>query len=253
MKDLMVYDGLVDPTNGMLMGEEAEMVARKHGMTREELDWVAYESHMRAWRATENKWFEELEPVNDELGGVKVVLERDEGIRPDTTLEKLAKLKPAFRPDGLLTAGSSSQLSDGAAAVLITTEEKAKELGLKPVARILGYSWHMVEPWRFVEAPIYAVQKLAKKLGVGLDYFDFFENNEACAVNNVLFNKVLGVPYDKMNVFGGAIALGHPLGASGARIVTTLISVLRRKGGRRGVAALCHGTGGATAVAIELI
>ncbi|MEM1598189.1 MAG: thiolase family protein [Pyrobaculum sp.] len=253
LKDLMVYDGLVDPTNGMLMGEEAEMVARKHGMTREELDWVAYESHMRAWRATENKWFEELEPVNDELGGVKVVLERDEGIRPDTTLEKLAKLKPAFRPDGLLTAGSSSQLSDGAAAVLITTEEKAKELGLKPVARILGYSWHMVEPWRFVEAPIYAVQKLAKKLGVGLDYFDFFENNEAFAVNNVLFNKVLGVPYDKMNVFGGAIALGHPLGASGARIVTTLISVLRRKGGRRGVAALCHGTGGATAVAIELI
>ncbi|MEZ0318867.1 MAG: thiolase family protein [Pyrobaculum sp.] len=253
LKDLMVYDGLVDPSNGMLMGEEAELVARKHGMTREELDWVAYESHMRAWRATENKWFEDLEPVNEELGGVKVVLERDEGVRPDTTLEKLAKLKPAFRPDGLLTAGSSSQLSDGAAALLITTEEKAKELGLKPVARILGYSWHMVEPWRFVEAPVYAVQKLVKKLGVGLDYFDYFENNEAFAVNNVLFNKMLGVSYEKLNVFGGAIALGHPLGASGARIVTTLISVLRRKGGRRGIAALCHGTGGGTAVAIELI
>jgi len=253
LRDLMVYDGLTDPSNGLLMGEETELVAREHKITREELDWVAYESHMRAWRATENRWFEDVEPIDGELGGVRVKLDRDEGIRPDTTLDKLAKLKPVFRPDGVLTAGNSSQLSDGAAAVLLTTEEKAKELGLRPVARIIGYSWHMVEPWRFVEAPLYAVQKLLKKLGMGINDFDYFENNEAFAVNNVLFHRFFNVPYDKLNVFGGAIALGHPLGASGARVVTTLISVLRRLGGRRGIAALCHGTGGGTAIAIELL
>ncbi|AET33973.1 thiolase family protein [Pyrobaculum ferrireducens] len=250
-RDLMVYDGLTDPITGMLMGEETELVAREHKLTREELDWIAYESHMRAWRATENKWFDDVEPVLGEWGGVK--LDRDEGIRPDTTLEKLAKLRPAFKADGVLTAGNSSQLSDGAAALLLMSEEKAKELGVRPIARVLGYSWHMVEPWRFTEAPIYATQKLLKKLGVGLDYFDYFEFNEAFAVVNALVNRVLGVPYDKMNVFGGAIALGHPLGASGARIVTTLISVLRQRGGRRGLAALCHGTGGGTALAIELV
>ncbi|MGB9705113.1 MAG: thiolase family protein [Pyrobaculum sp.] len=250
-RDLMVYDGLTDPATGMLMSEETELVAREHKLTREELDWIAYESHMRAWRATENKWFDDMEPVLGEWSGVK--LDRDEGIRPDTTLEKLAKLRPAFKADGVLTAGNSSQLSDGAAALLLMSEEKAKELGVRPIARILGYSWHMVEPWRFTEAPIYATQKLLKKLGVGLDYFDYFEFNEAFAVVNALVNRVLGVPYDKMNVFGGAIALGHPLGASGARIVTTLISVLRQKGGRRGLAALCRGTGGGTALAIELV
>jgi acetyl-CoA C-acetyltransferase len=249
----MVYDGLTDPTNGLLMGEEAEMVAKEWGITRQELDQVAYESHMRAWKATENKWFLDMEPIEDTLGGVQVKLDRDEGIRPDTNLEKLAKLKPAFRPDGVLTAGNSSQLSDGAAALVLASSDKAKELGLKPVAKILGYSWHMVEPWRFVEAPIYAVQKLVKKIGMGLDQFDYFENNEAFAVNNILFHRVLQVPYERLNVFGGAVALGHPLGASGARIITTLISVLKVKGGRRGTAALCHGTGGGTAVALEII
>ncbi|ABP49921.1 thiolase family protein [Pyrobaculum arsenaticum] len=251
--DLMVYDGLTDPVNGLLMGEEAEMVAKEWGLTRQELDLVAYESHMRAWRATENKWFLDLEPIDDVLGGVRVKLDRDEGIRPDTTVEKLAKLKPAFKPDGVLTAGNSSQLSDGAAVLVLASADKAKELGLKPVAKVLGYSWHMVEPWRFIEAPIYAVQKLFKKLGMDASQFDYFENNEAFAVNNVLFHKALQVPYDKLNVFGGAIALGHPLGASGARIITTLISVLKVKGGRRGIAALCHGTGGGTALAVELI
>ncbi|MFN3804863.1 MAG: thiolase family protein [Pyrobaculum sp.] len=253
LRDLMTIDGLIDPTNGMYMGEETELVAKRHEIRREELDWVAYQSHMRAWKATENRWFDDIEVVEGELGGVKVSLDKDEGIRPDTTLEKLAKLKPVFRPDGVLTAGNSSQLSDGAAAVLMMSEEKARELGLRPVARILGYSWHMVEPWRFVEAPIYAVQKLLKKLNVGIDYFDYFENNEAFAVNNVLFHRAFGVEYDKINAFGGAVALGHPLGASGARVVTTLISVLKRLGGRRGIAALCHGTGGGTAVAIELL
>lgn len=126
LRDLMVLDGLVDPATGLLMGEEAEEVARDHKISREELDWVAYESHMRAWRAAENKWFEELAPVEGEFG---VRLDRDEGIRPDTTLEKLAKLKPVFRPDGVLTAGNSSQLSDGAAMLLLASEERARSWG----------------------------------------------------------------------------------------------------------------------------
>ncbi|MFP3280819.1 MAG: thiolase family protein, partial [Vulcanisaeta sp.] len=149
--------------------------------------------------------------------------------------------------------GNSSQISDGAAALLLTTEEKAKELGLKPVAKVVGYSWHMLEPWRFPEAPIYAIRKLLDKVSWSINDVDVFEVNEAFAVVNVLVHKELGVPYDKMNIFGGAIALGHPLGASGARIVTTLISALMYKGGRRGIAALCHGTGGATAVAVEML
>ncbi|MGC9152435.1 MAG: thiolase family protein [Vulcanisaeta sp.] len=251
--DLMVYDGLTDPTNMMLMGQEADKVAMEHEITREELDKVAYESHMRALRATENKYFLELEPVDTVINGERVYLDRDEGIRPDTSLEKLAKLKPAFGPNGLHTAGNSSQLSDGAAALLLTTMDKAKELGLKPVAKIIGYAWHMMEPWRFPEAPIYVIRKLLSKVGWTINDVDVFEVNEAFAVVNVLVNKELGVPFDKMNIFGGAIALGHPLGASGARIVTTLISALMHVGGRRGIAALCHGTGGATAVAIEML
>ncbi len=248
LMDLMVYDGLLDPTNGKLMGEEAEMVAREHGITREELDAVAYQSHRRAWEATERGWFTDMEPFEWD----SVRLDRDEGIRPDVDPEKLSRLRPAFRPDGVLTAGNSSQLSDGAAALLLARGDAADRLGVRPVARIVGYSWHMVEPWRFVEAPIGAVRKLLAKVGWSVSDVDYFENNEAFAVNNVLMNRALGVPYDRLNVFGGAIALGHPLGASGARIVTTLISVLRVKGGRRGVASICHGTGGATALALEL-
>jgi len=251
--DLMIYDGLMDPTNMMLMGQEADKVAMEHEITREELDRVAYESHMRALRATENKYYLELEPVDTVINGEKIYLDKDEGIRPDTSLEKLAKLKPAFGPNGLHTAGNSSQLSDGAASLLLTTMDKAKELGLKPVAKIVGYAWHMLEPWRFPEAPIYVIRKLLSKVGWSVNDVDVFEVNEAFAVVNVLVNKELGIPYEKMNIFGGAIALGHPLGASGARIVTTLISALMHVGGKRGVAALCHGTGGATAVAIEML
>lgn len=253
LMDLMIYDGLMDPTNMMLMGQEADRVAVEHEITREELDRVAYESHMRASRATEGKYYLELEPVDTSINGERVYLDKDEGIRPDTSIEKLAKLKPAFGPSGFHTAGNSSQLSDGAAALLLTTMDRARELGLKPVARIVGYAWHMLEPWRFPEAPIYVIRKLLSKTGWGIGDVDVFEVNEAFAVVNVLVNKVLGVPYEKMNIFGGAIALGHPLGASGARIVTTLISALMHVGGKRGIAALCHGTGGATAVAIEIL
>ncbi|ABW02758.1 thiolase family protein [Caldivirga maquilingensis] len=249
--DLMVYDGLIDPVTMMIMGQEADLVAKENELTRDELDNYAYMSHMRAVKATEGKLFKEIEPIDTTIEGERVKLDHDEGIRPDTSLEKLKALKPAFTPNGFHTAGNSSQLSDGAAALLLTTMDKAKEMGLRPVAKILGYAWYMIEPRRFTEAPTYVIDKVLRKLNLSINSVDYFEVNEAFAVVNVLVNKRLGVPYDKMNIFGGAIAIGHPLGASGARIVTTLLTGLEHTGGRIGVAALCHGTGGATALVVE--
>ena len=251
--DLMVHDGLLDPMTYMLMGEEADKVARLHNIPREQLDWIAYQSHMRAWRATEQKLFIDMEPIDTTINGERVQLDHDEGIRPDTSLEKLAKLKPVFTPEGPHTAGNSSQLSDGAAMLLLTTAEYAKELGLKPIAKIVGYAWVATETWRFVEAPVQVIQKLLTKLNWTIQDVDVFEVNEAFAVVPALVNRYLDIPFDKMNILGGAIALGHPLGATGARIITTLIAALKHINGKRGIAALCHGTGGATAIAIELI
>lgn len=248
--DCMYHDGLTDPIANRVMGEETEDIIEAWGITREELDAVAYQSHMRAAEATSKGYFKnEIAPI--EVGGELV--DYDEGIRRDTSLDKLAKLKPAFRPNGKLTAGNSSQISDGAAALVLASAEKAEELGVKPLAKILGYSWVGVEPQRFNEGPLPATEKLLRRMGVDINYFDLFEVNEAFASNNVLFNRKFGVPYDRINVFGGAIALGHPVGCSGARIVVTLINALRVKGMKRGLATLCHGTGGGTALAVELL
>ncbi|MET1102261.1 MAG: thiolase family protein [Pyrodictiaceae archaeon] len=251
--DAMYHDGLFDSIAGLGMGPEADKVAKEHGYTREELDRIAYESHMRAAKAQEQGLVkDELVVVDTVKNGVRVYLDHDEGVRPDTSLEKLARLPPAFSSDGLHTAGSSSQISDGAAALVVASREKVEELGLKPVARILGYAWAALDTWRFVEAPVYAVKKLLGKLGMRLEDFDYFENNEAFAVSSLVYRDMLGVSLDKVNVFGGAIALGHPIGCTGARIIVTLINVLRKKGGKRGIASLCHGLGGGTAIAIEL-
>ncbi|XOB99356.1 thiolase family protein [Deinococcota bacterium DY0809b] len=254
VKDLLLYDGLTDPVTGEAMGEETERLVAEHGITRGELDEVAYASHRRAAEATEAGVFkQEIAPFELKTRKGTFTLEVDEGIRPETTLDSLAALRPAFQKDGVLTAGNSSQISDGAAALVIASAEAVEKHGLKPVARILGGSWAAGPTWRFPEAPVPAVKKLLDKLGMSLDDFDLIENNEAFAVNSVLFHRMLGIPYEKMNVLGGAIALGHPIGASGARIVGTLLTALQAKGGRRGLAALCHGTGGATAVAVELV
>ncbi|EHP70668.1 acetyl-CoA acetyltransferase [Metallosphaera yellowstonensis MK1] len=248
--DTMLFDGLTDPFNLKLMGQEADMVAKERDISRRELDEVAYESHRRAARAWEKGFFShETVPVSLPQGR----LERDEGFRPDTSLEKLSSLKPAFSEGGLHTAGNSSQISDGATALVLMSEKAVRERRIEPIARIMGHSWVGIESWRFTEAPIQAVRKLLTKLGMELKDFDYFENNEAFAVNNVLMHRFLGVPYERLNVFGGAIALGHPIGASGARIVTTLINVLSRMKGERGIASICHGTGGSTAIGIELI
>jgi acetyl-CoA C-acetyltransferase len=250
--DLLVSDGLSDPTTSEKMGDQAEKLAETYGVTREELDEVAADSHERATSATQQGLLKhEIVPI--EVKGKKGVqlVEEDEGIRPDTTKEKLAQLKPAFKADGIFTAGNSSQISDGAAALVLASQRAVEQHGLKPIARIMKGTLAGGETWRFPEVPIYAVKKLLEKLDMKITDFDLFENNEAFALSNILFNRFLGVPYDKLNVHGGAISLGHPIGASGARIIVTLLNALEQRDGHLGLAAVCHGTGGGTAIAIE--
>jgi acetyl-CoA C-acetyltransferase len=252
--DILLYDGLTDSTNGEGMGDETERLAAEQGVTREEMDEVAFLSHSRAAQATE-KGLSKKEMVPIEIKKKKSVelLDRDEGIRPETTMESLGGLRPAFKKDGVVTAGNASQISDGAAALVLASPKAVEEHGLKPIAKILGGAISAGEPWRFVEAPIPAIRKLLSKLDMTVEDFDLFENNEAFALNNVLFRRQLEVPYEKINVFGGAIALGHPIGCSGARIIVTLLNALQTQGGKRGMASLCHGTGGGTVVAVELV
>src|ERR687885_1615106 len=250
--DLLVYDGLTDATTGEGMGEQAERIAATYGFTRKDLDEVALYSHQRAAAATERGSFKnEIVPIKVETKQGTQLVDNDEGIRPNTTLESLAKLRPAFHPDGVLTAGNSSQLSDGAAALILASASAVERYALKPIAKVLGGTWAGGETWRFPELPIWAVKKLLEKLNLRISNVDLFENNEAFALSNLLLNRMLGVPDEKLNVNGGAIALGHPIGASGARIVVTLLNALKQQNKTLGIASLCHGTGGGTAIALE--
>jgi len=252
--DILEYDGLTDPVENQGMGHETERLSTEYGVTREEVDAVALHSQQRAAEATRAGIFKhEITPL--EIKGRKgmAMVEQDEGIRSDTTAESLAKLRPAFAEDGILTAGNASQISDGAAALLLASEDAIQKYNLTPLARILGSSWAAVESWRFVEAPIPAMQKLLAKQNLTVDQIDLFENNEAFATNSVLFNKELGIPYEKLNIYGGGIALGHPIGATGARLFVTLLNGLRQRGQRLGIASLCHGVGGGTAVLVEAL
>jgi acetyl-CoA C-acetyltransferase len=211
-------------------------------------------SHQRAAAAIENGAFaQEIVPVEIPSRKGSAVIARDEGVRPDTTLEGLSGLRTAFSKDGVLTAGNSSQISDGAAALVLASGEAVERYGLRPLAKIGGSAWAAGPTWRFPEAPIPAANKLLNRLHMTVNNIDLWENNEAFAINNVLFNRMLGVPYDKLNVHGGAIALGHPIGASGARIVVTLLNALQRHNKQHGIAAICHGTGGGTALAVERV
>jgi acetyl-CoA C-acetyltransferase len=252
--DELLNDGLTDPMTGELMGEETQRLADSHGISRSELDEVAYLSNTRAAAATENgKFSHEIAPLEITQRRKTVTFAQDEGIRADTTLESLAGLRPAFGKEGTLTAGNSSQISDGAAALILASPAAVEKHELKPIARLLGGTWAAVEPWRFVEGPIPAIQKLLGKLDRAVDDFELIENNEAFSLNNVLLRRALEIPYEKINVYGGAIALGHPIGASGARIIVTLLNALQQEGKTLGLASLCHGTGGGTAVAVELL
>jgi len=252
LQDILHCDGLTDPLTGEVMGPETDRLAAAHHLTRAEVDEVAYLSHRRAAEATAQGCFKkEIVPIELKSHQETKFLDYDEGIRPDTTPAALAKLRPAFLPEGILTAGNSSQMSDGAAALLIASESALKKHHLTPLARLLGGVWTAGESWRFAETPVAAVNKLLRKLGKTIADVDLFEDNEAFAVNSVLFRQLLGVPYDRLNIYGGAIALGHPIGCSGARIIVTLLTALAERQGRLGLASLCHGTGGGTAVAVE--
>ncbi|HEY9872057.1 MAG TPA: acetyl-CoA acetyltransferase PhaA [Candidatus Obscuribacterales bacterium] len=252
LTDILLYDGLTDSTTAETMGEQAERLAATYQITRADLDEVALYSQQRAAMATEQGWFKrEIVPIEIEGKKGLQLVDKDEGIRPETTLESLTKLKPAFSKDGVFTPGNSSQISDGAAALVLASKSAVERYGLVPLARVMGGAWVGGESWRFPEVPILAVNKLLEKLKMRIYDFDLFENNEAFALSNVLFNRILGVPYEKLNVYGGAIALGHPIGASGARIIVTLLNALQERNGQMGLASVCHGTGGGTAIAVE--
>lgn len=254
LTDLLLYDGLTDPFSKEAMGVQTERLAAEKGITRDQLDEVALLSHERAEAAWNNGAFEaEVVPIQYRVKRDMVDLGKDQGIRPETTLESLGRLRPAFDKEGVLTAGNSSQISDGASALMVASEEAVKQHGLKPLARVMASSWAAGEPWRFPEAPVPAVQGVLKKTGLSIGDFGLFENNEAFSINSVLMRDMLGVSYDQLNVHGGAIALGHPIGCSGARIMTTLVHAMHRHGVDKGMAAICHGTGGGTAIALERI
>jgi acetyl-CoA C-acetyltransferase len=252
LTDILLRDGLSDGTSGEGMGEQTERLAKTHGFIRQDVDEIAFVSHQRAAAATEKGTFKnEIVPLEVTTKKGTQIVDTDEGIRGDTSLEALSKLRPAFVKDGVLTAGNSSQISDGAAALVLASSKAVEKYGLKPIAKVLGASWQGGETWRFVEIPVLAVKRLLEKLQLQISDFDLFENNEAFAVNSLLFHRMLGVPLEKLNVNGGAIALGHPIGASGARILVTLLNALQERNAQLGLAAICHGTGGGTAIAIE--
>jgi acetyl-CoA C-acetyltransferase len=252
--DHMFFDGLEDAyQKGRLMGSFAEECADKYGFTREKQDDFAIASTTRAQKAINDGSFAwEIAPVT--VAGRKgdIVIDKDE--QPlKAQLDKIPTLKPAFRKDGTVTAANSSSISDGAAALVLMRRSMADKLGLKPLASIVGHATHAHEPGWFTTAPVGAMQKLFAKTGWSAGQVDFYEINEAFAVVTMAAMHDLKLPHEKVNVHGGACALGHPIGCSGARIIVTLLGALRKYGGKRGVASLCIGGGEATAMAIELL
>jgi len=252
--DAMVYDGLWCAHEDHHMGNSAEWIAREYNLTREELDEYAYSSQMRAISAIDEGRFEdEIVPVEvPQRRGDPIIFDTDEAPRRDTSLEALARLRPAFQADGMVTAGNSPGITDGAAATVVMSRTRAEELGIQPLARIVAYDQAAVEPLKIFTAPIFAVRKVLEKTGVDADYYDLVELNEAFAAQTLADVRELGLDLDKVNVNGGAIALGHPIGCSGARVLVTLIYALRHRSLKHGLAALCLGGGEAVAMAIDL-
>ncbi|MCY0857390.1 MULTISPECIES: acetyl-CoA C-acetyltransferase [unclassified Cupriavidus] len=257
--DHMMLDGLEDAYikdekgGGRSMGTFGEDCAAKYNFTREAQDAFAMESVRRAQQATERGDFRwEIAPVTVPGRGGDTVIDTDEGPRR-IKVDKIPSLKPAFAKDGTITAASSSSINDGAAALVMMRESTAKRLGLEPLARLLGHTTHAQAPGWFTTAPVEAMNKLYRKLDWTTDSVDLFEINEAFAVVPMAAMHDLKIPRDKVNIHGGACALGHPIGASGARIMATLIGALRKTGGKRGVASLCIGGGEATAVGLEIV
>jgi len=253
MQDSMIVDGLWEAYHNYHMGLTGECIAQKFHITRREADEFAYDSQLKASKASKAGFFdaEKVEVKIEHDGGEVTKFLDDECIRADTTVEKLGKLKPAFKPDGVLTAGNSSQLSDGASAVVVTSERVADKLGIKPIARIVAYGTGGLEPARVMEAPIPTSKALLKKAKLDVNDIDLFEHNEAYSTASIAVRRSLGVDESRFNPSGGAVALGHPIGCSGARVLTTLIYALRRTGKKTGFATLCLGGGNAVAMIVE--
>jgi acetyl-CoA C-acetyltransferase len=255
MVDGMIHDGLWDSFGCCHMGEYAEYTAEKAGVSRADQDAFAYESHRKAVAATEaGKFKAEILPVQVPGKGGPTTISADEGPRKDTSVETLAKLKPAFRKDGgTVTAGNAPGLNDGSSALLVTSLAFAKAHGLTPMARITGYATGGVEPREIFFAPVLAVRSLLERTGTTINDYDLIEAHEAFAVQALADGRELGWDWDRVNVNGGAVALGHPIGASGARVLTTLLHALRDRGGSSGLATLCLGGGNAVALSVELV
>lgn len=253
--DATMHDGLWCAFEQQPMGNSAEWIARAYGVSREDQDAFAFESHRRAVAAQDAGLFDaEIVPVEIALGkGKSYTLSADEPPRRDTDLEKLARLRPAFEADGTVTAGNAPGITDGAAALVLTTASFAEANGLKPLARIAGSGQAGVKPLEIFAAPPLAIQNLLARTNTSIDDYDLFELNEAFAAQAVANIRTAGIDPEKVNVNGGAIALGHPIGASGARVLVTLLNALQQRGGKRGIASLCLGGGEAVALAIELV
>jgi acetyl-CoA C-acetyltransferase len=250
--DAMIHDGLWCAFECWPMGEAAEHTAAQCGITRAEQDRFAAQSHRRAVAAWEKGAFHsEIVPVTAGSGPKAKLVQRDEGMRPDSTAEALAKLKPAFRETGTVTAGNASMLSDGAAAVVVTSARAADRLAARRLARVSAYATSGIAPKDIFLAPVGAVRQVLDKAGLAMKDIDLFELNEAFAAQMLACGKELGLDEARVNVHGGAIALGHPIGASGARVLVTLLSALEQRGLRRGLAALCLGGGNAVAMIVE--
>ena len=251
--DSMVQDGLWEAFNDYHMGMTAENVAEKYGITREEQDEYALNSHRKAAAAwKECRFSSQVVPVEvPKKKGPAVVVDRDESIREDASIEALRALKPAFKKDGTVTAGNAPGVNDAGAALVVTSARKAAELGLKPLVRIRAQASSGVDPKWVMMAPVTGVQKVLARAGWAADSVDLFELNEAFAVQAIAVTRELGIPFDKVNVNGGAVAIGHPIGASGARVLVTLIYEMIRRDVHRGIAALCLGGGNSVALAVE--
>ena len=253
LRDLMIHDGLWCAMDNCHMGISGETVAETYHVTREEQDAYAAESHRRAAAAADAGFFsEEILPVTiPQKKGAPVVIDRDEPIRPDTTAEALGTLKPAFKAGGSVTAGNAPGVNDGAAALVVMAAERAQALGRAPLGRIVGQATSGLRPGLVMMTPVPAVRKLLEKIGWSADSVDLFELNEAFSVQAVAVVRELGLDMARVNVNGGAVALGHAIGASGARVLTTLLYAMRRRGAQRGVATLCLGGGNGVALAVE--
>ncbi len=252
--DCMVADGLTDVYNDYHMGVAAELIGEKFKVSREDQDVYALGSQQKASAAIKAGRFKsEIVPVEVvQRKGAALVVDTDEGPREDTTLEGLARLKPAFKKDGTVTAGNAPSVNDGASALVVMSEKRAKELGKTPIARIVDYTTGGTEPQWLFYAPVVAVQKLMKKMGVGINHWDLIEANEAFSVQALADGRELGWDWNRVNVNGGAVALGHPIGASGARVLTTLLYAMQDRGAKKGMATLCLGGGNAVALAVEM-